>query len=209
MTEIKLYKIPRKAIKVLLIAIVAVAIGFFIISREPTGSFIYIVGWFNILFFGLGIAVGIFQMIDRRPQIKISEDGIWDRTTKQERINWQQIKHAYPLDIFKQKFVSLDLDDSFKLKKKPYKWASTINKKAGAQNVNLQVSQLNIDEVTLANFINEIAQTEQENWLFRSDHATHFGFLCHFESTVICVKNIISTSLFLMILLRDLSCEKS
>lgn len=163
MSEIRLYKKPQKAIKILLGAICAVAIGFFIISREPTGSFIYNVGWFNILFFGLGIAVGVSQMIDRRPQIKISEDGIWDRTTKQEWINWKQIKHAYPLEIFKQKFVSLDLDDSFKLKKKPYKWASTINKKVGAQNVNLQVSQLNIDEVTLANFINEIAQTEQEN----------------------------------------------
>ena len=163
MTEIKLYKKPHKAIKNLLIAICAVAIGFFIIRREPTGSFIYAIGWFNILFFGLGVAVGIFQMIDRRPQIKISEHGIWDRTTKQEQINWQQIKHAYPLDIFKQKFVSLDLDDTFHLKKKPYKWASAINKKVGAKKVNIQVSQLNIDEVTLSNFINEMTHTEHEN----------------------------------------------
>ena len=163
MSEIKLYKKPQKAIKILLIAICAVAIGLFIITQEPDGSFIYFVGWFNILFFGLGIAIGIFHMFDRRPQIIISEDGIWDRTIKQERINWQQIKHAYPVNINTQKFVSLELDETFKAKKKPYKWASKINQFVGAQDVNLQVSQLNIDEVTLANFINEITQTEHEN----------------------------------------------
>lgn len=163
MSEIKLYKKPQKAIKILLIAICAVAIGFFIINREPTDSFIYFVGWFNILFFGLGIAAGIFHMVDKRPQIRISEEGIWDRTTKQELINWHQIKHAYPLEIFKQKFISLDLDDSFKMKKKPYKLASGINKFVGAKNLNLQVSQLKIDEVTLTNFINEIIATDKEN----------------------------------------------
>ena len=163
MSDIKLYKKPQKAIKILLIAICAVAIGLFIITREPAGSFIYFVGWLNILFFGLGIAIGLFHMFDRRPQIRISEDGIWDRTIKQERISWQQIKHANPVNINKQKFVSLELDKTFKAKKKPYKWASKINQFAGAQDVNLQVSQLNIDEVTLANFINEITQTEHEN----------------------------------------------
>jgi len=163
MSEILLYKKPQKAVKILLIAICAVGVGLFIIYRETPGSFIYLVGWFNVLFFGLGIAVSIFQMFDRRPQIRISENGIWDRTTKQDQIGWHQIKHAYPLNIFKQKFVSLDLVDTFRIKKKPYKWASRINEFVGAQKVNLQVSQLKIDEVTLTNFINEIIQAEEGN----------------------------------------------
>jgi hypothetical protein len=46
-------------------------------------------------------------------------------------------------------------------------------------------------------------------WLFRSDHATRFGFSCHFKSGVILVKIIVLSFLFSMILLRDLSCVRS
>jgi hypothetical protein len=67
-------------------------------------------------------------MVDRRPQIRISENGIWDRTIKQDQIGWHQIKSAYPLDIFKQKLVSFDLDDSIRMKNKPAKWAFKANK---------------------------------------------------------------------------------
>ncbi len=163
MTEIKLYKRSLKGLKIFALTIPFVVIGIWMINKEPIGTTNYIMGWLCTCFFGLGIPVGLFQTFDIRPQIIITENGIWDRTTKQDEIKWEQIKGAYPLDIYKQKFVSLVVDDTFVLKRNLYKWAARLNKAIGAQKVNLLISQLKIDEQTMTKFINEIIETEKEN----------------------------------------------
>ncbi len=163
MLEIKLYKRPIKGLKIFALSIPFVAIGIWMITKESIGTTDYIMGWVCTFFFGLGIPVGLFQTFDRRPQIIITENGIWDRTTKQDEIKWEQIKKAYPLDIYKQKFVSIVVDNTFVMKKKLYKWAAKLNEAIGAQRINLLVSQLKIDEHELSNFINEMISTEKAN----------------------------------------------
>lgn len=161
MTEIKLYKRPLKGLKIFALTIPFVAIGIWMINKEPIGTTNYIMGWLCTCFFGLGIPVGLFQTLDQRPQIIITENGIWDRTTKQDEIKWEQIIEAYPLDIYKQKFVSLVVDDTFVMKKNLYKWAARLNEAIGAQKINLLVSQLTIDEHKMTDFINEMVSTER------------------------------------------------
>ena len=163
MIEFKLYKRPLKGLKIFALTIPFVAIGIWMINKEPVGTTNYIMGWISTCFFGLGIPVGLFQTFDRRPQIIITENGIWDRTTKQEEIKWEQIQKAYPLDIYKQKFVSLVVDDTFIMKRNLNKWAVKLNEAIGAQKINLLISQLKIDEFTMTNFINEIISTEKGN----------------------------------------------
>ena len=163
MTETKLYKRPLKGLKILALTFPFVAFGICMIFEKPVGTSDYIMAWLCTCFFGLGIPVGLFQTFDRRPQIIINENGIWDRTTKQDEIKWEQIKSAYPLDIYKQKFVCLVLEDTFAIKKKLYKWAAKMNEDIGAQKVNLLVSQLKIDEHTMTKFIKEMTKTEREN----------------------------------------------
>jgi hypothetical protein len=163
MTEVKLYKKPLKGLKIFVFSIAFIAIGVFATNKETIGTTNYIMSWIWTCFFGLGILVGLFQTFDRRPQIIITENGIWDRTTNQDEIKWEQIKSAYPLNVYQQKFVSLKLDKSFVIKKKLYKWSAKLNKSIGAQNINLHVSQLKIDENKMANFISEIIQIEKEN----------------------------------------------
>ena len=133
------------------------------INKDSDEMVYYIVGWLCICFFGLGIPIGFFQVFDRRPQIIINENGIWDRTTKQNEINWEQIESAYPLDIHGQKFVCLVLYDTFEMKKSLYKWAVKLNEDIGAQKVNLLMSQLRIDEHEMTKFIEAIITTEKQN----------------------------------------------
>ena len=133
-----------------------VLMGFWMITDNPYGTTEYIIGWVDTCFFGLGILLGLFQTFDKRPQIVITEKGIWDRTSNQGEVKWEKIIEAYPLDIHGQKFISLVTDDTFVLKKKSYKWAAKINEFVGAQNLNLHLGQLNIDEIELTNFINDL-----------------------------------------------------
>lgn len=135
-----------------------VAIGIWMIMDNLYGSTEYIMGWFGTCFFGLGLPIGLFQTFDKRPQILITERGVWDRTTNQDEVKWEQIIEAYPLDIYGQKFISLVTGDTFVFKKKPYKWAAKINEFVGAQNLNLNLGQINIDEIELTSFINQLTQ---------------------------------------------------
>lgn len=163
MSEIKLYKSPIKGLKIVALSLPFIAIGIWMVTKEHIEMFMYLMGWASIFFFGLGLIIGFIQTFDKRPQIIITETGIWDRTTNQDEIKWEHIKEAYPIDIHGQKFVSLVTDDAFVFKKKPYKWATQINKFVGAQNLNLNLSQIKINEVEFTNFINKLCkQTTEE-----------------------------------------------
>lgn len=160
MTEVKLYKVPSKGLKLVVLAIPFVAIGIWMVSRESSGTMNYIMGWVSICFFGLGIPIGLFQAFDRRPQIIISENGIWDRSTHQDEIKWNQIKAAYALRINGQRFVSLVVDGTFIIKKKQYKWAAKLTQMIGAQKINLLLSQLQVEENKMSAFVNEMIKAD-------------------------------------------------
>jgi hypothetical protein len=160
MEEIKLYKAKTKAFKLLALTILFVVSGIWLITIDKS-----LVGWLCTLFFGLGIPIGIFHLFDKRPQVVINESGIWDRTMKQDIIKWEQINEAYPIDIHRQKFISLVVEDSFVFKQKQYKWAKKISDSIGAQRLNLSLGQLNINEIMLTNFINEMVNSDKSDRL--------------------------------------------
>lgn len=153
MTEIKLYKSPWRAIKLLVISSVFVAIGFrgLYDGKMPSGF-----DWIGIIFFGTGIIVGLFHLFDRRPQIILNETGVFDCTTHKEFINWEIIQDAYLIDIFRQKFICLRVDERFKPSKKRsrlYRKAARFNEVLGAQELNISLGQVKINPERLTEFI--------------------------------------------------------
>ena len=165
MTEIKLYKSGWRGLRLIGLTLPFVIIGIWMISKEPNGTFNFYMGWFATSFFGLGIPLGIFTLLDKRAQIIINENGIFDRTLKQGVIKWEQIIEAYPIDINNQKFIFLVVDETFEFKKKQYKWAEKFNEFVGAQKLNLNLSQIKIDETKLSELINKISNSEKNERL--------------------------------------------
>ncbi len=153
MSEIRLYKKPKRAIIQILISVSFVIIGIFLQGRENFNATDIIMSWLVIGFFGLGITVGFYHLFDKKPQIVINEKWIYDRTTKQGKIPWQFIEEAYPTKIYGQKFISLKLNKDFELKLKQYRWVTSFNRSVGAQKVNLQISQLAVNPLQLTEFI--------------------------------------------------------
>jgi hypothetical protein len=170
MTEIKLYKSNSKGIKIFVLCLPFVLIGIWMISEKQIGTFDYYMGWFNASFFGLGIPVSIFNLLDRRAQIVINENGIWDRTTKQKEIKWEQIKESYLIEIYNQRYISIVADETFVFKKNAFTWLNKLNKYVGAQELNINLSQIKIDENKLTEFINtlRISEKHQRNNLIKS-----------------------------------------
>ncbi|TNJ40999.1 hypothetical protein KFZ70_04105 [Tamlana fucoidanivorans] len=161
MTEIKLYKSPWKAIKLLGLTIPLVAVGVWLILRNESSLLDRIMGWIGVPFFGFGFFLAFFHMFDKRPQIVFNETGIWDRTIKQDLISWELIKNANPLDVFGQKFVTLTVDKSFKRKNTQYGWAKRLEKKVGSTGLDLQLSQIKMKPEKMTNFIKEMIKTEE------------------------------------------------
>ncbi len=161
MTEIKLYKSSWKGIRLIALTLPFVIIGLFMISDEPNGTFNFYMGWLAIAFFGLGIPVGIFTLLDKRAQIIINEFGIFDKTLKQGIIKWEQIIEAYPFDNNYQKYISIAVDETFIFKKKQYKWARKLNELVGAQRINLNLGLIKINEIELSDLINKLINSEK------------------------------------------------
>ena len=167
MKEIKLYKSPWKAIKLLLLCTIFVLGGILIINSTDSPEW---VGWMSICFFGLGYPIGFFNLLDRRPQIIINEIGIWDRKIKQEIIHWGIIQNTYLSALHEQKCICIQVDPSYEPSNKQGKWyknAIKINKALGFQELNVSLGQINVDEKGLADFIYSMSQVGTEERLIK------------------------------------------
>lgn len=164
MTEIKLYRSKKKALKLFLLSAPFMLMGIRLITRMESTETERIIGWIITCFFGLGIPFSLFSFFDKRPQIIINETGIYDRTTHSEFINWQIIRGAYPISIYGQHFICLLVSENFKPSKKKntfYKGVAKLNERVGAQELNIQLGQLEIDTIKLTEFINAMIQAEK------------------------------------------------
>jgi hypothetical protein len=152
-TEIKLYKSPLRAIKLILICSAFVSLGTWGIKSHTMPAML---SWLTIGFFGLGCPVGLFHLLDRRPQVIINEIGIFDRTAHSDFINWEIIQDAYLIDIHKQTFICLRVDEQFKpsnTRGKIYRQAAKLNEYIGAQELNISLGQIRVNPEKLTEFI--------------------------------------------------------
>lgn len=152
MMEIKLYKSPWRALKLIFLCSIFVASGIWGILHKMPGW----LAWLNIGFFGLGYPVGLYHFFDRRPQIIINHLGIFDRTACKNLINWEIIQDAYLIDIHHEKFICLVVDEEFKPSKTRsslYKQTAQFNMAIGAQELNIYLGQVRVNPRKLTELI--------------------------------------------------------
>ncbi|MDU0372445.1 STM3941 family protein [Hymenobacter endophyticus] len=82
-----------------------VAMGVFMIVTEGKWG----LGLVSIAFFGTGVLVGIRQLLDSRPRLQITDEGILDRTLGVGLIPWADIADAYVRSINQENFICLAL----------------------------------------------------------------------------------------------------
>lgn len=153
MTEFRLYKSRWKALQLLLGGAVFVGLGCFMLSRPNAPR---LVAWASIVFFGFGVLVSIFQLLDRRPQIIVNEFGVFDRTTHHEFINWEIIRDVYLAETNGQQFICLVVDEAFEPSRRKSKFKQSmanLSKGMGFQELNISLGFVNIDAMRFAEFI--------------------------------------------------------
>jgi hypothetical protein len=144
-------------VKLILLCSVFVGGGFYLLTKSHAP--LPVVGWLNILFFGLGYPVSLYHLFDRKPQVIINEIGILDLNTYTGFINWEVIRDAYPMNLAGEKFVCLTVDERYEPSLKKGKFARTISrlgKQRRAQELNISLGQVSVDEQKLATFIKDM-----------------------------------------------------
>ncbi|MCA8831087.1 STM3941 family protein [Hymenobacter pini] len=106
MTENLIYHNSRWRYALLTLGgLVFVAMGVFMIVTEGKWG----LGLISIAFFGTGVLVGIRQLLDSRPRLQITDEGILDRTLGVGLIPWVDIDDAYVHSINQENFICLVL----------------------------------------------------------------------------------------------------
>jgi hypothetical protein len=155
--EIKLYKSPWRALKIMLLCSIFV-VPCILFWNDP--SLPPWLKWMCILFFGLGYPVGLFHLFDRRPQIILNRTGIFDRMAYRDFINWEVIHDAYLTNVHGQKFICLVLKDEFDVKADLLIKGAKLSKALGFQALNISLGQINVDEAKLMEFIIAMSRAE-------------------------------------------------
>ncbi len=164
-TEYKIYKSPWKAIRLMLLCSIFVVPGIFFHSSSENQW----IEWMCICFFSLGYLVGIYQLLDRRPQIIVNEIGIFDRTLHMDFINWGIIQDAYIASVQRQKFICLVVDEKFEPSRKKgsaYKFFADVSKEMGFQELNLAVGFTDINASKFLEFILAMRTAKQTDRKF-------------------------------------------
>ena len=158
MDEIKIYKSPSKALRLIFLAsIFVVPCSYALITQKLNMP--PLLAWSGACFFGLGMLYGIFNLLDRRPQIIINTDGIFDRMAYKDFINWSLIKDAYVFHINKQTFIGIVIHSSAAELVKKQK-SLRLSKHLGFQDITLSLSTIKIDEVRFRDFIVAMAKAD-------------------------------------------------
>lgn len=78
-------------------------------SRRYGTSFIAMIGWVSILFFGACTVVGLRRLMDKNPQLRISAAGIYWKPWSQATIPWSEIADVSTWKFKRQKSIILKL----------------------------------------------------------------------------------------------------
>ncbi|OGX60574.1 MAG: hypothetical protein A2189_05110 [Paenibacillus sp. RIFOXYA1_FULL_44_5] len=108
--EIILYPSTGKLLRAILLSVLFVAAGVFVLETQTLWiwDILVIPG---ILFFGAGMLILLYRLINKKPSHVINEEGIWFNPSRsnKEQIKWEDIQNLTIQQISRQRFIGIDL----------------------------------------------------------------------------------------------------
>ena len=143
---------------ILLICTLGFVVGgiFLIIKGEAV-----LIGWASIIFFGGGIPLFLWQLMDSRPRLIIDDEGVYDRTLKIGKISWEDVEGGYVKNISGSNFICLELKNEEKYLSQLNsigKAAVSANVKLGFTPISLNLSGISEDPYEILNLILKLSK---------------------------------------------------
>jgi hypothetical protein len=135
--------------------------------------------WQGVALFGLGYIVGLFMILDKRPQVIINESGFLYRSKHCKVIPWKAIKSVNikekKLSYFHRlKVVNFVVEEAYlpsKNKGKLYKWFASFNQDMGFEELSYPLNYMDVAPDKLLRLIVElkVAQPSDRPKLLKAD----------------------------------------
>ena len=104
MNELAIKNSPARNLALLCASIGFVAAGVFCLYIGQDA-----IGWVGIVFFGVGVPLAIFRLLDARPKLVINDSGISDRRVWSGTIPWGDIESVFRQEIGRMAYLCLRL----------------------------------------------------------------------------------------------------
>lgn len=165
--QIVIYNSYTKALELFLLCSLFVFPSIWMVSKTGDVKKIF---YFCIFFFGTGCIMAIFNFFDRRPKVIITEKGITDVRRNIGFINWDCITSAYILTIYSQPFICLRTNLDTNKTSAGKRWYSNLNKAIGAQDINIGLGLLKVNNKKILAIINDLITAEDHRSLVISNY---------------------------------------
>lgn len=157
MKEIKIYSSKANALKLLIVSLIFVVIGYILLQDAEIKSTKYYFSIFGMIFFGLGIIVGIYKLIKTSLILKINSKGIYH---KNKYYKWEQILGTESTNISYQNYFNIYLETYENPKSTFLKDFQNLR---NGNKISTIIDNENIDMIELENLTNLIVQNEPKN----------------------------------------------
>ncbi|HCO67736.1 MAG TPA: hypothetical protein DIT04_08305 [Dysgonomonas sp.] len=148
MDSINIYKSKRKGIYLIIFFLLLLVVGILLLGNTDKN----VAGWGLIILGSLSLITGLYMILDRRPQIIISSEGVSVYNLNYELIEWDAISTVDEIWFRGQLYVVVLLDRSYKTSQIPDLWFYRINRlyeRSDAKAILIRTSMLDVksDEI--------------------------------------------------------------
>lgn len=159
MKEIKIYTSKTNALKLLIVSLIFVAMGYILLQDAEENSTKYYFSIFGMIFFGLGIIVGIYKLIKTNLILKINSNGIYHR---EKFHKWEEILGTESTNLSYQNFFNIYLGTYENSEGTILKDFQNLRK---GNRISTIIDNENVDMIELENLTNALIQNEPKNRL--------------------------------------------
>ena len=157
MKEIKIYSSKTNALKLLIVSLIFVAMGYILLQDAEVDSNKYYFTIFGMFFFGLGIIVGIYKLIKTNLILKICSDGIYHQ---KKFYKWEEILGTESTNLSYQNYFNIYLETYENSEGTILKDFQNLRK---GNKISTIIDNENVDMIELENLTNSLIQNESEN----------------------------------------------
>ena len=165
MKEIKIYTSKTNTLKLLIVSLIFVSMGYILLQDAVENSTKYYFSIFGMIFFGLGIIVGIYKLIKVNLILKINSDGIYHR---KKFYKWEEILGTESTNLSYQNYFNIYLETYENSKGTILKDFQNLRK---GNKISTIIDNENVDMIELENLTNSLIQNEpnnRQNLIFQS-----------------------------------------
>jgi hypothetical protein len=154
---IHFYNAPWRGMRMIALCAPFVVLAIWHIQHKRMSVGDYILDGIVILFFGAGLLLGFFHLLDRRPQLILTVQTFWARQLSLPPVRWEEIQDARLFKARGTVILNLKLDQTYVFPQQEYSWVKSMRYRIRTHRYGVPVSGIQVDAEKLRALVLKMA----------------------------------------------------